>query len=1186
MNKWLDRYESGGLVSKNSLNRNVTCSNCGWSWKLSDGGLDPMTCHKCGGDIKMKEGGELDEYEIKGEYRGQVPTSDVMQNRVPIGMQQIPTDPLTGQPLTREQISRFMPSFNTQQPVISQGTWKGNRTTKDNSFDPYSRIIEQDPQSEANVGKRMRKDFITKKVPAGVTAAAAIMAAPLAAPIVSSAMSAPLAGVAGLTGSNILNAGFATHGLKSVLSGDVAKPWQQAYKSGNGWDYANAAADNVMTGMELFPLVGPAYKSALGTGKYLTEETALKNAYNILPEGVFKGYSKLKNPNKSYRVAGLDAFEDFKNTGVLRSNNTTPPQLVEGTNFMLPPRPTGFPSFQKGYADMAYAPEEGAVVFETGLPTFKRGEINPVTGFPIKGRHYAHRVIDPETGAVMTEIPGEHIRMFGDKPHWLKGYPQINKSKIFTEGQPYEGAPHIYEDMVPVNGRYQPRTVITDAGVKDEILGLEATPIIPLNQIEYPVTSNKFLYGPHNSFGKMEQGVVTDTYRGMPPGTNTYTSTLPSYTSFPNNNFQSEINWGNWNKEILDNKALMQEYNAIEQQAKSNGTWMKNPDGSNFQGTPEQFVQTQSENWVKAYKNKGLNSVNRVYRGVGPVNSNPDFSKGFIEGDKAIFTADKNLAKSYIHGSKNDKILSSSSNLGDAGYFDLVFNKGNQINYNTMLDDWTNINLSKGSNKLNLEYNLNHQKKMLDRLEKEGKEYNVDIINSTKQRINQLQGYINDYDKIPTNTEEFEKMKKTLGNFTTTDNIADYITNTKLNNITLQNIIDGGLGDVTIVNNRPGNYLKSIMGNNGNFDIWNNPNIYKAIVPAAIGAGALNQKQRGGPIVTNRGQWDYPGQITIIPSNQITMQGVPYPVMGVDNTGHTKMMHPGMNYTFPGQHVIEYPMMQYGGLTKYQNKGEVKKSSNIVSRENISGDALTSTLKREAVASFPYLQGVGKSIEKGISYITPDYKSQEDRELLFRRHRPVAYPSISGGLADVVRDYSSRIFNTEIRKPFRDKDGDYEASEEAWRMTLGLPVKSKYIIPSAYRPLNETNKESKYYTLNENMYNKDLLRKKVEELKLKPGQSANLNSFAPFINENYMNKDEFSQVDPLQNFQIGVNKNGKMYFYDKYDFDFEPATKVVKPYEYEFYNEFKTGGEMIKRADGSYSKRGLWDTKSDWEIIG
>jgi hypothetical protein len=31
--------------------------------------------------------------------------------------------------------------------------------------------------------------------------------------------------------------------------------------------------------------------------------------------------------------------------------------------------------------------------------------------------------------------------------------------------------------------------------------------------------------------------------------------------------------------------------------------------------------------------------------------------------------------------------------------------------------------------------------------------------------------------------------------------------------------------------------------------------------------------------------------------------------------------------------------------------------------------------------------------------------------------------------------------------------------------------------------------------------------------------------------------------------------------------------------------EFKGGGEMIKRADGSYSRRGLWDNNSEWEII-
>ena len=25
----------------------VICDNCGWSWKLSEGGDDPYTCHKC-----------------------------------------------------------------------------------------------------------------------------------------------------------------------------------------------------------------------------------------------------------------------------------------------------------------------------------------------------------------------------------------------------------------------------------------------------------------------------------------------------------------------------------------------------------------------------------------------------------------------------------------------------------------------------------------------------------------------------------------------------------------------------------------------------------------------------------------------------------------------------------------------------------------------------------------------------------------------------------------------------------------------------------------------------------------------------------------------------------------------------------------------------------------------------------
>lgn len=68
-----------------------------------------------------------------------------------------------------------------------------------------------------------------------------------------------------------------------------------------------------------------------------------------------------------------------------------------------------------------------------------------------------------------------------------------------------------------------------------------------------------------------------------------------------------------------------------------------------------------------------------------------------------------------------------------------------------------------------------------------------------------------------------------------------------------------------------------------------------------------------GFIITNRGQWDFPGENTLIPSNNITMRGVPYPVFGMDDTGYSQMMYPGAEYTFPGNMVYEMPMMQSGG---------------------------------------------------------------------------------------------------------------------------------------------------------------------------------------------------------------------------------------------------------------------------------
>lgn len=79
------------------------------------------------------------------------------------------------------------------------------------------------------------------------------------------------------------------------------------------------------------------------------------------------------------------------------------------------------------------------------------------------------------------------------------------------------------------------------------------------------------------------------------------------------------------------------------------------------------------------------------------------------------------------------------------------------------------------------------------------------------------------------------------------------------------------------------------------------------------------------PIVSKYGQWKYPGKETIVPTEDgsITMQGVPYPVMGIDETGDTKMMMPGQNYNYRGKRVHEIPMQQGGSLEDAKMKASM-----------------------------------------------------------------------------------------------------------------------------------------------------------------------------------------------------------------------------------------------------------------------
>ena len=61
-------------------------------------------------------------------------------------------------------------------------------------------------------------------------------------------------------------------------------------------------------------------------------------------------------------------------------------------------------------------------------------------------------------------------------------------------------------------------------------------------------------------------------------------------------------------------------------------------------------------------------------------------------------------------------------------------------------------------------------------------------------------------------------------------------------------------------------------------------------------------------VFDNRGQWEHPKKCTLIESNNITMKNVNYPLVGIDDTGHMKLMLPEKNYNFPGNIVFEIPV--------------------------------------------------------------------------------------------------------------------------------------------------------------------------------------------------------------------------------------------------------------------------------------
>jgi len=338
--------------------------------------------------------------------------------------------------------------------------------------------------------------------------------------------------------------------------------------------------------------------------------------------------------------------------------------------------------------------------------------------------------------------------------------------------------------------------------------------------------------------------------------------------------FKSEANWNKWNPETLKRPDLLEEYDNIEKSSKADGSWLKSIDGKPWSPTKEakelglekeQYLSQSGKGFKKAYPE----GFDLTYRG-SLRNIDPELRSSFNNNTenndfKTIFSSNDALAEGYANKKidittltpmdkmvypKNITTIHDINNNTSAGkILPLIHGKGKNLDIDVLDKYWGDVtekrdilqfkNMYEGELKRAIDdfnsnkssewlkdksfsriQNILYKQKLLEKLSK-----NPDNITNNKK----------EYDKIK---EKFSDINQWKNNKIDTNDLAKYLEESSdLNKINLKNINDSGLGDVTIVKHKPGYFLKSSIGNVGDYDM-NNPNIHKGIVPGAIAAGA------------------------------------------------------------------------------------------------------------------------------------------------------------------------------------------------------------------------------------------------------------------------------------------------------------------------------------------------------------
>ena len=334
---------------------------------------------------------------------------------------------------------------------------------------------------------------------------------------------------------------------------------------------------------------------------------------------------------------------------------------------------------------------------------------------------------------------------------------------------------------------------------------------------------------------------------------------------------------------------------------------------------------------------------------------------------------------------------------------------------------------------------------------------------------------------------------------------------------------------------------------------------------------------------------DKDNTFNIIPSSNISMKDVEFPILGTDNLGNSQVMMPGAQYTFPGDMVIELPMMADGGRCwpgykpvsgkMAYSKGSCEKAEDGLElpTKQRGGNTLDDKIafplaKKLAAAADATSDFITEKTDDIYNMIKPEI-TQEDRQFIFDNVRPLSYPTLTTMATTGANLLLKKAGFDTTTPPALDSDGDYQIGDEAWAKSLGVPTKDKYIVPQEeYKPSSAKDSDAKYFKLHDDVIDytkimKELSSKDVDHVQY-------FESLAPFLKKGFMDETEFEQIDPLQNFKVSIGydedkKQKYISIYDKYDFK-GALNNVIKPYEFydrHYLPKEQYGAELIKRQN-------------------